>query len=185
MVSCRRLFNRPSASENDRRQIAIVCPTKTIHAFTDRRGARKERISKTIETWWAILFLVLWIPASYDQLRAERKPIIAYHYDYIPYVNQILQSLAVHPAPPRLSTTERRVISINGAKEASFLLPWRLPICRSIRPRSQKPRRLCAVPELCFSLGTRCTFGSARIVLRVTAAKCPTWISERIIHSGN
>jgi hypothetical protein len=49
--------------------------------------------------WWAVLFLVLWIPASYDQLRTERKPIIAYHYDHIPYVNQILQSLAVHPAP--------------------------------------------------------------------------------------
>jgi hypothetical protein len=43
MVSCRRLFNRPSASENDRRQKAIVCPTKTIHAFTDRRGAQRNK----------------------------------------------------------------------------------------------------------------------------------------------
>ena len=49
--------------------------------------------------WWAVLFLVFWVPASYEQLRAERKPIIAYHYDHIPYVHQILQSLAVHPAP--------------------------------------------------------------------------------------
>jgi hypothetical protein len=49
--------------------------------------------------WWAVLFLIFWIPASYDELRTQRKPLIAYHYDHIPYVNQILRSLAVHPAP--------------------------------------------------------------------------------------
>jgi hypothetical protein len=47
--------------------------------------------------WWAVLFLVLWIPASYERLLSERKPLIAYHYEHLPYVNQVLQSLADHP----------------------------------------------------------------------------------------
>ena len=49
--------------------------------------------------WWAVVFLIFWIPASYHEFWTERKPLIAYNYDHIPYVNQILQSLAVHPAP--------------------------------------------------------------------------------------
>jgi hypothetical protein len=31
--------------EKDRRQKAIVCPTKTIHAFTNRRGAQRTKES--------------------------------------------------------------------------------------------------------------------------------------------
>lgn len=50
--------------------------------------------------WWAALFALIWIPASYDQLREQRKPLIAYHYDHLPYVTQIVDSLAHHPQPP-------------------------------------------------------------------------------------
>jgi hypothetical protein len=35
-------FRGPQALYN-RRQKAIVCPTKTIHAFTDRRGAQRNK----------------------------------------------------------------------------------------------------------------------------------------------
>ena len=48
---------------------------------------------------WALLFLVIWIPASYDQLRIERNPLLAYHHEHLPYVTQVRNSLAAHPVP--------------------------------------------------------------------------------------
>lgn len=49
--------------------------------------------------WWCVLFLIIWIPASYDELREERRPVIAFHHEHLPYVNEIRRSLAAHPAP--------------------------------------------------------------------------------------
>ncbi len=52
-----------------------------------------------IRPWWAMLFLVFWIPASYEQLKIERSPILAYRHEHLPYVQQVRESLASHPAP--------------------------------------------------------------------------------------
>ena len=49
--------------------------------------------------WWAALFLVFWVPASYEQLKVERSPLLAYGYDHRPYIEQVRASLASHPAP--------------------------------------------------------------------------------------
>ena len=48
---------------------------------------------------WAALFLMFWIPASYDEWKTGRNPILAYHYEHIPHVAQVRESLAAHPAP--------------------------------------------------------------------------------------
>jgi hypothetical protein len=49
--------------------------------------------------WWAVLFLVIWIPASYEQLRQERNPILALGHENRPYVTQALVSIATPPVP--------------------------------------------------------------------------------------
>ena len=49
--------------------------------------------------WLAMLFLTLWIPASYQQLRENRRPILAFYHEHRPYVEQVLATFAAHPAP--------------------------------------------------------------------------------------
>lgn len=49
--------------------------------------------------WWAVVFLAIWIPASYQQLRVNRSPLLAYRYEHRPYVEQVLAYFAAHPAP--------------------------------------------------------------------------------------
>jgi hypothetical protein len=52
-----------------------------------------------LKPWWAVLFLVFWIPASYDQLKTQRSALLAYRYEHMPYVAQVRESLASNPAP--------------------------------------------------------------------------------------
>ncbi|MBZ5609937.1 MAG: hypothetical protein LAP38_16880 [Acidobacteriia bacterium] len=49
--------------------------------------------------WWAVLFLIIWIPASYERLRQERNPILALGHENRPYVAQVLTSLPIPPVP--------------------------------------------------------------------------------------
>src|ERR1700676_1233483 len=51
------VVNRPLVSGNDRRQNTIACPTKTIHAFTNRRGAQRNK-ELVIQAFVPVLGLV-------------------------------------------------------------------------------------------------------------------------------
>jgi hypothetical protein len=94
--------------------------------------------------WWAVLFLIFWIPASYDELRTQRKPLIAYHHDHVPYVNQILQSLATHPAPAAVVYDGTPNDFRNYGQKGLFpfaLARYDLPVYAIVEPEAQEAIR--------------------------------------------
>jgi hypothetical protein len=93
---------------------------------------------------WAALFLVLWIPASYEELQTERKPLIAYHYEHLPYVTQILESLKTHRSPTAV-VYDGSPIDFNAwGQEGLFpfaLSHWNLPVYRASQPEAMEAVR--------------------------------------------
>lgn len=47
---------------------------------------------------WAAIFFLIWFPASYNELRLERNPIIAFGHEHRPYVTQVREALMARPS---------------------------------------------------------------------------------------
>jgi hypothetical protein len=98
-----------------------------------------------LKPWWIVLFLIIWIPASYDELKEERKPIIAFHYEHIPYVSEVRRSLAAHPAPTAV-VYEGTPADFNAwGQEGLFsfaLANYRLPVYSIWQSEAQQAIRL-------------------------------------------
>ena len=108
-----------------------------------------------IKPWWAALFVVFWIPASYLQLKTERNPILAYHHEHKPYVEQVRGSLASHPAPAAVVFDGTPVDFNVWGQEGLFtyaLAKYELPVYSLAQPEGlgalRQPRAVLYVWDL-------------------------------------